>query len=148
MFSWAHFEQAAPPLAAIGRERIERHGFMLLGTIRRDGTPRISPIGVRIIAGQLTMSFVRGSTKEQDVRRDARILLHSPMLHGDDPNDELKLRGRAVEVEDERLREQAALWTPPPELDVFSLDVESAAFVEWSKGELQMTRWSRERGSY
>lgn len=70
------------------------------------------------------------------------------MLHGDDPNDELKLRGRAVEVEDERLREEAALWTPPPELDVFSLDVESAAFVAWSKGGKEVTRWSRSRGLY
>ena len=27
MFSWADFEQAAPELAGIGGERIERHGF-------------------------------------------------------------------------------------------------------------------------
>jgi hypothetical protein len=143
MFCWADFEHAAPKLAAIGRELIERHGFMLLGTIRQDGTPRISPIGVRIVDGGLTMSFVRGSAKERDVRRDARILLHSPMLHGGDPNDEFKLRGQAVEVEDERLCEEAALWTPPPELDVFSLDVESAAHVQWSKGEMTVTRWER-----
>ena len=42
----------------------------------------------------------------------------------------------------------AALWTPPPELDVFCADVEGAAFVQWSKGEMQVTRWTRDRGFY
>lgn len=119
---------------------------MLLGTTRRDGTARISAVGVRIVGGELTMSFVAGSTKERDVRRDSRILLHSPMLHADDPNDEFKLRGRAVEVEDADVRARAALWDPPPELVVFRVEVESAAFLEWSKGELTMTRWSADRG--
>jgi hypothetical protein len=90
MFSWAHLERAAPGLAALGRERIERHGFMLLGTTRRDGTAPISPIGLRIVDRQLALCFVRGSSKERDVRRDDRILLHSPMLDAEDPNDEFK----------------------------------------------------------
>jgi hypothetical protein len=148
MFSWADFEQAAPELARIGHERIERHGFMLLGTIRRDGTPRISPVEVRIALGRLTLSLVGGSTKERDIRRDPRIVLHSPVLDSDDPNDELKLRGRAVRAEDEALVREAALWTPPPELDVFCVEIESAAFVQWSKGEMTITRWSSERGLY
>ena len=148
MFSWADFEQAAPELAALGRERIERHGFMLLGTVRRDGTARISPVGVRLVGDQLALCMVRGSTKLRDVLRDPRILLHSPVLNADDPNDELKLRGAALQVEDPELRQAAALWEPPPELEVFVVDVESAAFVAWSKGELTTTRWSRDRGLY
>lgn len=146
MVSWADFEREAPELADIGRERIEQHRFMLLGTTRRDGTARISAVGVRIVHGQLTTSVLRGSTKELDVRRDPRIALHSPMLHADDPNDEFKLRGRAVEIEDERLRSEAALWDEPPELVAFAVDIESAAFLAWSKGEMTMTRWSPERG--
>jgi hypothetical protein len=142
MSTWAEFEQAAPELAAAGRERIERHGFMLLGTIRRDGTPRISPVEVRIVEGRLAMCIVRGSAKERDVRRDPRVVLHSPMLNADDPNEEFKLRGRLVEVTDPRLREAAALWTAPPEFDVFALDTETAALVAWSKGEMTVRRWS------
>jgi hypothetical protein len=146
--SWADFEREAPELAGIVRERIEQHRFMLLGTTRRDGTARISAVGVNTIDGHLTMSFVVGSTKDRDVRRDPRILLHSPMLHGDDPNDELKLRGRALEIEDGGLRAKAALWDPPPEPVAFSVDIESAAFLAWSKSELTMTRWSVELGLY
>jgi hypothetical protein len=145
---WADFEAAAPELAAIGRERIERHGFMLLGTVRRDGTARISAVGVKLVDDELTMSFIAGSTKERDVRRDSRVLLHSPMLHADDPNDEFKLRGRAVEIEDAGLRATAALWDPPPELVAFSVDIESAAFLAWSNGKVTMTRWSTERGLF
>jgi len=140
MSTWREFEQAAPELAAAARERIERHGFMLLGTIRRDGTPRISPVEVRLVRGELALCFVRGSTKQLDVRRDPRVLLHSPMLHSDDPNEELKLRG-VVEIGDAELRAAASLWSPPPELDVYALRLESVALVEWSKGEMAVRRW-------
>jgi hypothetical protein len=144
MSTWGDFEQAVPELAAAGRERVELHGFMLLGTIRRDGTPRISPVEVRVVDGELAMCLMRGSTKERDVRRDPRVVLHSPMLNSDDPNEELKLRGRLVEVADPHLRAAAALWTAPPELDVFTLDVESAALVAWSKGEMTVQSWRTE----
>jgi hypothetical protein len=127
MFSWTDFEQAAPELAGLGRERVERYGFMLLGTVRRDGTARISAVEVRLVKGHLAMSFIHGSRKERDVCRDPRILLHSPMQSADDPNDEFKLRGRVVAIEDAELRAAAAVWNPPPELDPFTVDIESAA---------------------
>ena len=146
MFSWTDFEQAAPELAGLGRERVERYGFMLLGTVRRDGTARISAVEVRLVKGHLAMSFIHGSRKERDVRRDLRILLHSPMLSADDPNDEFKLRGRVVAIEDAELRAAAAVWNPPPELDPFTVDIESAAFLAWSQGEMQMIHWSRAHG--
>jgi hypothetical protein len=141
MVRWAEFERAAPELAAIGRERIEQHGFMLLGTVRRDVTARISPVGVRLVEGELALCSIEGSAKERDIRRDPRVLLHSPVLHGDDPNDELKLRGRAVEVHDATLRAQAALWEAPPALVVYRIDLESAAFLAWSKGKVTITKW-------
>ena len=141
MARWAEFEEAAPKLASVGCDCVDRHGFMLLGTVRRDGTARISPVGVRIVDRELTMSFLAGSTKERDVRRDSRVLLHSPVLHGGDPNSELKLRGRAIEIVEEELRARAALWEPPPALVAFAVDIESAALLEWSKGEVTVTRW-------
>jgi Pyridoxamine 5'-phosphate oxidase len=141
MSTWDEFEEATPELAAEAHRRIEEHGFMLLGTIRRDGTPRISPVEARIVEGELALCFLRGSTKERDVRRDPRVLLHSPVLNSGDPNSELKLRGRLRPVEDEAFRAAAALWTAPPEFDVFRLDLESAALIEWSKGEMTVSRW-------
>ena len=90
------------------------------------------------------MCLVRRSTKAADVRRDPRVVLHSPMLNADDPNEELKLRGRLVEVTDPELRRAASLWTAPPDFDVFRLDLESAALVHWSKGEMTVARWTRD----
>jgi Pyridoxamine 5'-phosphate oxidase len=141
MSTWAEFEQAAPELAADARRRVEEHGFMLLGTIRRDGTPRISPVEMRFVRGELVMCLIRGSTKALDVGRDPRVLLHSPIRSADDPSSELKLRGRLVKVADADVAREAALWTAPPEFDVFAVDLVSAALVEWSKGEMTVSRW-------
>jgi hypothetical protein len=150
MARWEDFEAAAPELARLGRERLERLGFALAGTIRRDGTPRISPVEVRFVEDELAMNMLRDSLKARDLDRDARILLHSPMLNADDPNDEFKLRGRAVESTDAKLCAAVAdlTWHPPPPSRVFVLDVESAAFVAWSKGEMTLARWSHDRGVY
>ncbi len=148
MFRWSDFEEAAPELAALGRERIDRFRFVLVGTTRKDGSPRISPVEARIIDGHLLLNMLRGSLKVLDLLRNPLILLHSPVLNADDPNSEFKLRGRAVEVEDAGLRKALAdaTWHPPPESQAFAIDIESAAFLAWEKGELTMTRWSRERG--
>ncbi len=141
MSTWADFERAAPKLAVAARGRIEPAGFMLLGTIRRDGTPRISPVEVRVVSGELALCVIRDSTKALDVRRDPRVLLHSPVLDADDPNSELKLRGRLVEVTEPSFVQAAALWTPPPELAVFVVRLENAALVEWANGEMTISRW-------
>ena len=40
---WSDFAARAPRLAALGEDRLLAPGVVLVGTIRRDGTPRISP---------------------------------------------------------------------------------------------------------
>jgi hypothetical protein len=147
LFRWQDFEEAAPELAALGRERIEQHGFVLVGTIRRDGTPRISPVGAGIVAGHFALNVLSTSLKARDLLRDPRILVHSVVAHAGDPNDEFKLRGRAVAVDDPEVRTGIELltWSPPPESIVFSIDIEEAAFLAWAKGEVVVTRWSRDR---
>ena len=72
VFRWADFETAAPELAAQGRELIARFGFVLVGTIRRDGTPRISPVEARVVQGHLMLVMIRGTHKARDVMRDSR----------------------------------------------------------------------------
>ncbi len=79
MFQWADFEAAAPELAAQGRELIESFRFVLAGTIRRDGTPRISPVEAHIVGGHLMLVMISGTRKAGDLLRDPRILLNSPV---------------------------------------------------------------------
>ena len=85
MFQWANFEAVAPTLAAQGRELIEHFRFVLVGTIRRDGTPRISPVEARLVRGHLMLVMIPGTLKARDLLGDPRILVNSPITHPDDP---------------------------------------------------------------
>ncbi len=153
MFPWADFETAAPMLAAQGRELIERFRFVLVGTIRSDGTPRISPVEAHLVRGHLMLVMIPGTLKARDLLRDPRILVNSPIIHPDDPNTEFKLRGRVVEIQDRALREETADtieatsgWRPPENWHFFSLDIEDAAFLAWQGGVLDLRRWNGDRG--
>ena len=40
--NWTQFKESAPDLAKLAEERFQRHGLVLVGTLRRNGWPRIS----------------------------------------------------------------------------------------------------------
>ena len=48
MTNWSAFRLQAPELAGHGEERFDRTGLCLLGTIRKNGWPRISPVEVSL----------------------------------------------------------------------------------------------------
>jgi hypothetical protein len=153
VFRWADFERAAPDLAVEVRAVIDRSGFVLVGTIRRDGTPRISPVEARVVQGHLMLVLIHGTHKARDLLRDPRLVLNSPVFDAADPGCELKLRGRAVAVEDRALleatanaTEAASGWRPPADWHFFSVEIEDVALMEWDRGALAMTRWTAERG--
>ena len=50
---WDGFERACPEMANLARERFEKDEVVLLGTIRRDGSARISPNECDFAAGRL-----------------------------------------------------------------------------------------------
>jgi hypothetical protein len=149
---WAEFEAAAPELAKGARQLLDTHGIALLGTLRRDGFPRISPIEPHFVRGHLLLGAMARSWKARDLRRDARCTLHSAICAPDAGESELKLYGHAVEVVDPELRAAAvgAWWVshPPERAYVVSFDLQNAALVEWDleRGELTATQWSPSSG--
>ena len=152
-FSWADLEAAAPEVAAPGRALLERHRFVLAGTIRRDGTPRISPVEAHLVRGELMLVMIAGTLKARDVLRDPRLVLNSPVIDPGDPVEEFKLRGRALETDDATQRqataeaiEAASGWRPKLEWHFFAIDVEDAAHIAWQAGVMDMRRWSRGGG--
>jgi predicted pyridoxine 5'-phosphate oxidase superfamily flavin-nucleotide-binding protein len=152
MFTWSEFEAAAPDVAAPARELIERWRYLLVGTIRRDGTPRISPVEAHFVEGHLILVMMARSLKAADVLRDPRIVLNAPISDPADPGAELKLRGRAVVVEDATLRqatadtiERASGWRPPDRWHFFAVDLADVAHIVWKQGEQRMTHWRRTR---
>ena len=98
--TWAEFAEADPALAALGVAQFARTGLALIGTLRRDGWPRISPVEPFIANGQLYLGMMWRSVKALDLLRDPRCVVHSTVSNRDGTEGEFKVYGRAVEVTD------------------------------------------------
>ncbi len=153
MLRWAEFAEAAPDLAARPEERFERFGIVFVGTVRKDGGPRVNPVEVYIVEGHLVVNMLWRSLKALDLLRDPRVFLHTIVTGREAVEGEVKLRGRAVPIEHGWLRDAAAdaieaaiQWRPPERSHFFSIEIESAAFVTWEEGAKRVTRWTLERG--
>jgi Pyridoxamine 5'-phosphate oxidase len=140
LLAWADFETAAPELARLARDRFERFGFVLIGTLRADGAPRINPVEAYVVDGRLTMNMMAQSLKALDLLRDPRILVHTPITRKEGDEGEVKLRGRAVPIEDAALRRAtsdaiAAVWDgwrPAEDSHYFEVRLGSAAFESYA----------------
>ncbi len=123
---WRDLELGAPRLAslAMAGPGCYSGGFVaLLGTLRRDGSPRISPIEPYRVGGQLLIGVMAWSQKAADLRRDPRCVLHSAITGPDSGEGELKLYGSAVRAAEElRLAAPGAWWLawPPDKAIVFA----------------------------
>ena len=150
--SWAQLEAGAPELARLGRERLAAAGVAFLGTLRSDGSPRISPIEPLFVAGELVLGVMTRSGKARDLARDPRCALQSIVTGPEAGEGELKLYGRVVAAgEDLRTGVPGAWWTArdPGDADVYTLRIEEALLLEWdlAGGRLTTTRWSPADGA-
>jgi hypothetical protein len=147
LLDWRDLESGAPEIARLGAARLDSARVAMMGTICRDGSPRISPIEPYIANGYLLVGAMAWSAKAADLRRDPRYTLHSIVTGPDTGEGELKLRGLAVEA-DADLRAQAAdSWWSAQRSDkaiVFVLRIGQALFVAWDiqRGEMTVHRWS------
>jgi hypothetical protein len=150
---WDEFEEQAPDLAALGRERIEGNEIVLVGTVTKRGEPRISAVEPMIFEGQLLLGMMWQSRKALDLLRDPRILVHTVISKGDGTEGEFKVRGRAVDVKDPGLRERYANavfqkidWRPSEPYHLFAVDIEGAAFIRYGGEERTVLRWQARGG--
>lgn len=60
---WHQIEEQQPALPARMHERLVRPGVLLVVTIRRDGTPRLSPVEPFVLDGSLWLSMMWRSRK-------------------------------------------------------------------------------------
>ncbi len=146
---WAQFADACPDLAEITRQRFVRDQLVLVGTLRTDGWPRISPCEVDIAAGHLFLGMMWRSKKAMDLQRDSRLVVHSVQCNREAAEGDIKLYGRAADIQNPSLR--AAFldaiwarinWAPDePTYHLFSVDVEHAAHVVFQGGKQRVTVW-------
>src|SRR5262245_58144300 len=110
--NWEEFHNAVPELAEMAEKLFDKSGVVLVGTIRKDGSPRISPVEPIITDGQLYLGMMWQSLKARDLLRDPRCTIHSSLNDRMAPDGEFKLYGRVVDVQDpeERRCYGAALY--------------------------------------
>lgn len=135
---WAQIQSEQPRLAEIGRRRLIESGVVLVATIRRDGTPRISPVEPFVLDGQLWLSMMWHSTKAADLIRDPRILVHS-VITSRDGEGEYKIRGTARPETDTAVQHRYAEavaehlgWRPEPgRSHLFAVDIEQISYLRY-----------------
>ena len=138
---WDEFEPACPEIARLALDRFRTHELCLIGTLRRDGSPRISPCELDFANGELLLGMMWRSRKALDLLRDPRCVLHSCTTDRHGTEGDVKLYGRAIDVQDRELREayrQAVRaridWAPEePEFHVFAFDVQSAGYITFAE---------------
>lgn len=141
MASWSQFEQEAPALSALCFQRFRATELMLLGTIRKNGYPRISPTEWTIFRGELVLGGIWRAKKALDLLRDPRCTLHSTTTNKSGQEGDAKLWGRAVPMPEDQ---QAPYWDhiyaeigfrPDGPANVFTIDIESAAYLVFRENE-------------
>lgn len=151
--NWAEFANASPELAALGRERFERHELCMLGTLRRNGWPRISPCELDFVGAELLLGMMWQSPKARDLQRDPRCVLHSCVSNRDGIEGDFKLYGRARDEHDPAIHQayreaiRARIdWEPSGPFHLFAIEVESAGFVIFSPDRYGMA-WDPSEGT-
>ena len=150
---WSDFAAACPELAQLGEERFRRHEVMLLGTLRKNGWPRITPVEMDFVDGDLLVGMMWRSPKALDLLRDPRFVAHSVVTNRTGEEGDFKLYGRVRDIHDDATRAayRAAIkaridWEPAePNYHLFALDVESAGFVIFGAEQYGLA-WDAERG--
>jgi hypothetical protein len=147
MLTWAELELAAPETTARGRELLDRFQFVLVGTLRRDGAPRVTPVEAYVVDGHLLVNMIPRSLKALDLLRDPRIYVHAPVT-AKSGDAEFKLSGQANVLEDEELRAkldelfwQMIEWRPAQDSHYFEILADRAAYVTYGDGGQSSIRW-------
>jgi hypothetical protein len=156
MPSWSEVEQAVPDLAATVREVFDAHKHKVLATLRSDGSPRLSGNEATFRDGDVWLGMMYESRKALDLRRDARMELHSAPIDEELKLGDARLAGRAVEITDpEVLRSFSAGSAeehdgvePPEPFHLFRVDVTEITLIRIGDpaDHLVIETWSRDAG--
>ncbi|WP_221347849.1 pyridoxamine 5'-phosphate oxidase family protein [Streptomyces beigongshangae] len=114
--NWAALVAAEPDLARTVEERFTAFTHHVVATLRKDGSPRTSGLEVRFLDGELWLGMMPGSVKALDLRRDPRFALQSNPGPGTGMDGgDVRIAGRAVEVDDPAERARYTEEVEPPE---------------------------------
>jgi hypothetical protein len=137
---WAEFAAASPELAAAIRARLEAHPHHIIGTVRTDGSPRVSGTNVELTEDDpvdLRIGCMAHAVKAADLVRDPRYSLHSAPLDEQLDGGDAKIAGTVTVV-----------GSPGPDDEhTFSLGIREASLVEVDGDRLRITSWTESAGT-
>jgi hypothetical protein len=145
---WSDFAAARPELASLALAEFERTGMALVGTLRRDGSPRISCVLPCVLEGDLYLGMMWRSRKAIDLLRDPRLVLHNAVATNAGDELEVAVHGRAVTIEDEDGRRRFVAAAPEwaeRRFHLFRLEIESAGVVRYRDGLQHVEVWPRDK---
>jgi hypothetical protein len=153
MTTWQEFAEAAPRIAEIFTRRHTATGNLcMLGTLRPDGFPRVSPMEPRFFEGELWIGGMPGTAKFRDLVRDPRFTLHTATVDTQVTDGDAKVWGFVEDVQDEALHQRyAEALFAETGFDLrgqkfgnfFAADVVGASAVEVGGGHLDVTVWRK-----
>jgi hypothetical protein len=149
MVKWAEFADAEPELAKLGQERFEATGLVLLGTLRKNGFPRISPLEPLIHGGELYLGMMWQSRKAKDLLRDPRCVVHNTVSDKAGTEGDFKLYGRGRDVQDPDERESFCValkekigWRPESdEFHLFAVGITDVGWFRITDGKQETRAW-------
>lgn len=157
MTSFRDVVNAVPDLAERVRTILSSTQNSVLGTLRHDGSPRLSGIDCYLGDGRLCIASAPGTLKGRDLRRDPRMSLHSIpwdsrrlQPDAEDPGTaDAKVSGRAGLLADAHVIEairrslaDACAAEPPEAFELFEVDIDSVAVMFPEDGRLVVDQWS------
>ena len=145
---WQAFAADAPELSRLLLERFESTDLVMLGTLRKNGWPRISPIEYTIYEGELMLGGMWQSKKLLDLLRDPRCALHSTTANKDGQEGDAKLYGRATPLAPAREEGywqhifDTTGWRAEGPAHVFTVDVTAAGYTIFDgEGTMRWLTW-------
>jgi hypothetical protein len=148
MATWAAFQRGAPDLAGVAEARMVEDGLVLVGTLRANGWPRISPVEPLIVGVELYLGMMWRSRKAVDLLADPRCTVHTSVRDKAGTHGDVKVYGRARDVldPDERERYGVALeaaigWRPDGDFHLFAVDITEVGYFAVVDGGHDVRTW-------
>lgn len=144
--SWSKLESQSPEIAEFGKTRLHNK-VAYLGTIRKDGSPRVHPFTPIIGEGHFFIFMEPTSPKGHDLRRDGRYAVHCSVTDTSGESGEVIVTGRAKFIEDPDARALAVKISPykPAERYIlFEFEVERVLVTEYPEGHPVRRQWKAE----
>jgi hypothetical protein len=161
MATWTEFAADAPELAAQAEKRLIATGLMMLATIRRDGSPRVSPMEPVVVDDKLVLHEDRlwlgmmvDATKSRDLQRDGRFMAHCATVDKMVSEDDVKFWGVATTVTDhdklasfsDDIYRSTGYRFEVGQFDAFEVDLQGASSVGMAGETMVVRTWLAGKG--